>query len=103
MQATGNTGAFIKKDVYSQPSGRNPRLKGKGKSPLSESMKYEMAKKKAPVAKKAPAPVKKASKGPIDSLIDAGRRKIKDTNAEVTRLHREKIDRHVEGRASRRK
>ena len=45
MQTTGNTQAFVKKDVYSQPSGRNPRLKGKGKSPLSESMKAEMAKR----------------------------------------------------------
>ena len=107
MQTSGNTGAFIKKDVYSQPSGRNPRLKGKGKSPLSESMKAEMAKRKAkPAAKPAPKPkagLVDRAKAAVGKAVADVKAIVPKKNAEVTRLKREQVDRHVEGRARKRK
>lgn len=87
----------------------HPRLKGKGKSPLSESMQAEMAKRKAKPAAKAAAPAKKKpslvqqaavmAKGMKADVLDA----VPSRNREVTRLYREKIDRHVDGKPPKKK
>ena len=107
MNTTGNTGAFIKKDVHSRPSGSHPRLKGKGKSPLSESMKAEMAKRKAkPVAKAAPKPkagLVDRAKAAVGKAVADVKAIVPKKNAEVTRLKKEQVERHVEGRARKRR
>lgn len=86
----------MKKEVH-------PRLKGKGKSPLSESMKAELAKRSAPTkktaagAKKAPSLMDKA-KAKASGLMADVKAIVPRKNAEVTRLKREQVDRYVEGR-----
>ena len=96
MQTSGTTGAFIKKDVH-------PRLKGKGKSPLSESMKALKAPKKAATVKKAAPVAKQPERSLIGKGIDKIKGKMKEINDTHTRLKREQVDRHVDGKPNKRK
>jgi hypothetical protein len=101
-QTTGNTGAFVNKEQYGKKA--HPRLAGKGKSPLSESMKAELAKRKAPAKKPTAQPARKKpslmeqAKTVAKGVASDVKAIVPRKNAEVTRIKKEQVERHVEGR-----
>jgi hypothetical protein len=70
-------------------------------------MRAEMAKRKAkPAAKQAPKPkagLVDRAKAAVDKAVADVKAIVPKKNAEVTRLKKEQVERHVEGRARKRR
>lgn len=82
----------------------HPRLKGKGASPLSESWKAELAKRKAPAAQKSSAAAKKpvakarAASPSAGSLLPLGQRPGNPGSKADWKKRRAAIDKASDGR-----